>query len=351
GGDIRITIHQNLVFRWVDPAVLPALYTAIRDAGLVTRGAETISDITACPGADTCRLGITSAKGLATALNKALENGMSTYRETARKLKIKISGCPNGCAQHTTSNIGFQGAALAKDGRRVPAEMVFVGGALLGEETRLADSILKIPTRNAPKVVKKLIDVYISERKDDEEHFDLVMKRLGKDHLKGELEELTAIPAYEDAPEFYQDWGHEDQKFDIMTGIKGECAGATVEDKVPDFEAAEKALQQAEAHFMHEDYEVAMLEAYHAMADAAHVPLYSKLVDPFTPAQTTWEFENLFVRTGEVDAKWMDIHEKLEEMVVSEATKERASEMIDWAKEFYEVCREAELQLKNKATA
>ena len=350
GGDIRITIHQNLVLRWVPLEVLPSLYNALHEAGLAATGAETVSDITACPGADTCRLGITSAKGLASELDRAFQNGLGEYTEMAKELKIKISGCPNACAQHTAANIGFQGAATSKDGRRVPSEMVFVGGALKGDETSIAESVIKIPTRNAPKVVKKLLQLYKEEQKNGEP-FNGVMERLGKDRLKEELQEFTHVPSYDEAPEFYRDWGYEDENFDIMTGVKGECAGATVEDKEPSFEDAEASLQQAEAHFIHKDYKISILESYHAMANAAHVPLYSKLVDPFTPSQTTWEFENLFVRTGEIDPKWMDIHERLEDTLQMEPTEELASGMLEMAQEFYEVCRKSEQQLGEKVSA
>ncbi|MDG5767856.1 hypothetical protein QA596_10295 [Balneolales bacterium ANBcel1] len=350
GGDIRITIHQNLVLRGVPLQALPSLFVALRDAGLDRVGAETITDITACPGADTCRLGITSAKGLATALDQSFRNGLGKYAEMARDLKIKISGCPNACAQHTSSNIGFQGAATTKDGRRVPSEMVYVGGALQGSETTLAESIIKIPTRNAPKVVEKLLILYDGERQNGES-FNEAMSRLGKERLKSELEEFTHVPSFEQAPEFYKDWGHEDESFELLTGVKGECAGATVEEKEPSFGEAEASLQQAEAHLIHKDYEVSVLESYHAMANAAHVPLYSKLVDPFTPAQTTWEFENLFVRTGEVDDRWLDIHRKLEDAIRQEPTEEHARAMLEMAREFYEVCREAEKGLSGETVA
>lgn len=350
GGNVRITIHQNLVLRWVPLHVLPSLYAALSEAGLADAGAQTVTDITACPGADTCRLGITSAKGLATALERGFSNGLAKYADLARDLKIKISGCPNACAQHTTANIGFQGAATSKGGRRVPSEMVFVGGSLAGDDTRLAESIIKIPTRNAPKVVGKLLQIYDQERRNGE-HFDLTMMRLGKEYLNGQLQEFTHVPAFEEDPDFYKDWGHEDEQFDIMTGIKGECAGATVEEKVPTFQDAEAALQQAEALHIHKDYEVAILESYKAMSHAAHVPLYTRLVDPFTPAQTIWEFENLFVRTGEVDQKWLDIHDRMEDTVKMEASEELSSEILGLSCEFYDLCQGVEKELKAQAAS
>ncbi len=337
-GRLRITIMQNFALNWVPENALPSLYAALKNVNLAYLGADTFEDITACPGADTCRLGITSAKGLATRLEESLNNGLSEFKELARDLRIKISGCPNACAQHVVANIGFQGAATTKDGRTVPSELVFVGGSLLGGDTRLGDAILKVPTRNAPKVVKKLLEVYRQEKKGSE-HFDLVMQRLGKERLKKELDEFVPIPSFEEDPSFYQDWGHETEKFEIQKGVKGECAGATVEEKIPTFADAEKHLEQAEAYLSHGEYQASVLESYHAMAASAHVPLYVKLIDPFTPDQTLWEFENLFVRTGEADKKWLDIAGHLKEEIHEEPTEDRAFELLDVARAFHADCQ------------
>jgi len=335
--DIRISISQNLILRWVPTEALPALYAALYDINLANPGAESFEDITACPGADTCRLGITSAKGLADTLSEGMKNGLGEFSELSKGLKIKISGCPNSCAQHVSANIGFQGASLAKAGRNVPAEQVYVGGGLYGDDTKLATSIIKVPTRNAPKVVKKLLELYRDEKNGDE-HFDFVMERLGRDRIKEEITEFTQIPTFEEDRSFYQDWGHEEEKFELQKGIKGECAGATVEEKIPTFSDAEKRLQQAEALLKHGEYNTSMMEAYHSCAASAHVPLYSKLVDPFDSEQTIWEFENLLVRTGDADERWLDISGVLKDMLDQEASEELAVEMLEIAKDLYAEC-------------
>lgn len=342
--DIRISISQNLILRWVPIEALPSLYTALKEIDLVNLGPETFDDITACPGADTCRLGITSAKGLATTLFEGMSNGLGNFRELSKDMNIKISGCPNSCAQHVTASIGFQGASLSNEGRNVPAEQVFVGGGLYGDDTRLATSIIKVPTKNAPKVVHKLLELYRDERQGDE-HFDLVMERLGRDRIKEEITEFTDIPSFEEDPLFYEDWGHEEEKFELQKGVKGECAGATVEEKIPTFKDAQKRIQQAEALLKHGEYKTAIMEAYHSCAASAHVPLYTKLVDPFTSEQTMWEFENLLVRTGEADQKWMDVSGVLKDMLDQEASEENAVEMLDTAREFYAECERLQDQL------
>jgi sulfite reductase (ferredoxin) len=344
GGKIRITIQQNFILRWVPEDCLPSLYAALREADLTYLGADTFEDITACPGADTCRLGITSAKGLAARLSNGMTNGLSGYKEMSKDLKIKISGCPNSCAQHVSANIGFQGGSINYQGRTVPAEMVFLGGSLLGDDTRLAMPLKKIPSRNAPKVVKKLLDLYRDE-KEGEEHFDLVMQRLGPDRIKGELDEFTSIPSFEEEPSFYQDWGHAEEKFEVQHGVKGECAGATVEEKIPAFKDAEKHLEKARAFLHHGELKSSIIESYHACSATAHVPLYTKLVDPFTDEQTIWEFENMLVRSGEADDKWIDIAARLKEKLATEPTKEIAEEMLAIANDMHLDCQRIQMNL------
>ena len=343
-GSIRITIQQNFVVRWVPDQSIPSLYADLKEAGISDSGADTFEDVTACPGADTCRLGITSAKGLATKLTSMMDNGLGKYKETLGDLRIKISGCPNACAQHVSASIGFQGASITREGRSVPAEMLFLGGGLYGDDSRLAMPVTKIPTRNAPKVVQRLLEIYERE-KEDGEHFDLTMKRLGAKYIKEAVSEFNEIPSYEDDPDFYTDWGHEEKKFAVQQGVRGECAGVTVEEKIPVFSDAERRLERAQALFLHGDYEACINELYLACSESAHVPLYTKLVDPFTPEQTIWEFENLIVRTGETDEKWFDVSSRLGEYRNGEASASKAIEFLEIAKSFHSDCERVQEQL------
>lgn len=343
-GTLRISILQNLTLRWVPAEVLPSLYNALKDAELASTDVDSFHDITACPGADTCRLGITSAKGLSNKLNKGMTNGLGEFKDITKDLKIKISGCPNSCAQHVVANIGFQGAAISHEGRSVPAEMVSLGGGLKGENTTLGTPIGKVPTRNAPKLVKRLLEIYRDQKQGDED-FDAVMNRLGPKELKPVLKEFADIPSFEEDPDFYKDWGHEHEKFEVQQGVKGECAGATVEEKIPTFAEAEYHIQQAEALLSHGEFEASINEAYTACSASAHVPLYTKLVDPFTAEQTIWEFENLLVRTGEADRKWMDIAEQLKFRKSQTPDEKVATEMLTIARDLHSECEKLQEQL------
>ncbi|MFN0120611.1 MAG: nitrite/sulfite reductase, partial [Blastocatellia bacterium] len=305
---IRVSIEQNLFLPWVRVEDLPALYKDLHGIALGDPGAETIADVTACPGADTCRLGIASAKGLGTAISDAFydDGQLAAYRESYRDLRIKVSGCPNGCAQHAIASIGFHAAAVSQGGRNVPAHLLFLGGQANHGNPRAGHVVGRFPARAAVNVVEALLRLHETEKLPGEE-FNAFIKRLGDERVKAVLEPLKAIPAYEDDPRFYEDYGHENEKFAVRGGLRGECAGTPVAEIIPVIENAQAHLNQAQALLGHGNFEQAQIEAFEAAAAAARVPLYKHLVDPFSAAETLWEFENIFVHSGQTDGAWQDL--------------------------------------------
>ena len=303
---LRISVEQNIYLPWVPAEQLPDLYTTLEELSLAESGAGTIADVTTCPGSDTCRLGIASAKGLGSALGDAFDGSLAKYAELARALRVKISGCPNGCAHHSLANIGFYSAALSHDDRAVPAYFVTVGGAAQPGKAQFGSLLGKYPARNGVQLTETLLALYEQEKLASEE-FNAFVGRVGTERLKQILEPLRQLPSFASDPSFYEDYGHEHESFAVRKGIRGECAGSTVAETVPTIEGARDWLAQAEALVYHKEYEGALLAAYEAAAAAARVPLYQKLVDPFTADEALWEYENLFVLSGLTQGTWVGI--------------------------------------------
>ena len=116
-------------FRWVKTSDVPEFYRHLAAAGLGLAGAGTIADVASCPGAESCRLAVTQSRGL----GKTLETHLRAHPEIAAKapdLKIKMSGCPNGCGQHHIAGLGFQGSIRKLGDRVVPQYFVMVGGGV-----------------------------------------------------------------------------------------------------------------------------------------------------------------------------------------------------------------------------
>ncbi|MDX2032511.1 MAG: nitrite/sulfite reductase [Blastocatellia bacterium] len=339
-GELRVSIEQNLFLPWVRVEDLPELYAALRAASLGDAGAETVADVTACPGADTCRLGIASAKGLGSAISESFFTGpLAPYLEANRDLRIKVSGCPNGCAQHAVAGIGFHAAALSQGGRNVPSHLLFLGGQANHGRPRAAKIYGKFPARNAIGVVETLFQLHAAEKLADESFNDF-LERIGDQRVKDALEPLRAIPSFEAHPEFYDDYGHENERFTVRSGVRGECAGTTIAEVVPVFENAHERLLQAAAHLHHQNYEQALIEAYEAAAAAARVPLYQKLVDPFTSLEALWEFENLFVLSGRTNGAWKNLSEQFERLKVDAQDEPTAQAAIETAREFVRYAEE-----------
>lgn len=334
-GELRTSIGQNVFLPWVREERLLDVYRALKQIEIGEEGVGTVVDVTTCPGSDTCRLGIASAKGLGTAISDSFNNGLGKYRELARDLKIKISGCPNGCAQHSVANIGFHAAALSHEGHTVPAYLVSLGGQIDPNSAQIAQLIGKFPAKNCTHVIKTLLRLYNDERNADEQ-FNEFLQRVGEQRLRHELEAWREVPA--DDLSFYDDYGHENERFAVRQGVKGECAGATVAPSVPTIEQSRELLAQGDAFFYHKEYAHAILAAYEAAAAAARVPLYQRLVDPFTDDEALWEFENLFVLSGQTEGEWQQLSSRFIELKGYDPTEIAASTLLTKARAFVNYC-------------
>jgi sulfite reductase (ferredoxin) len=338
-GEARVSIDQNLFLPWVRAGDLPALYDALRELELAEAGAGTATDVTTCPAADTCRLGIASAKGLGSALSTALEPGgeLVAYADLIRDVKIKISGCPNGCAQHAIADIGFHSAAMTENKRTVPSYLLFLGGQYGMDGAAIGHVVGRYPAKNCVKVVETLLALFRAERQGGET-FTACITRLGDERIEQALEPHRAVRSFEDDPTFYQDWGHANERFVVRSGVKGECAGTTIAEKMPSAADAQEALAQAEAYFAHKEYGAAIFAGYDAAAAAARVPLYKRLVDPFTSEQALWEFENIFVLSGQVDGEWGELLSDVARLKQAAPDESTARAIIDRARALGAFC-------------
>lgn len=166
-GSVRVTAVQNVVFRWVRREDVPSLYRSLHAAGLGLPDADSIADVTSCPGAESCKLAVTQSRGLGQALEQHLR-ATPALIEMARALDIKVSGCPNGCGQHHIATIGFQGSLRKIDGRAVPQYFIQIGGGIDADRTTFGRLAAKVPARRAPQALERLVKLYAVEKTDGE---------------------------------------------------------------------------------------------------------------------------------------------------------------------------------------
>ncbi|MCS7206588.1 MAG: nitrite/sulfite reductase [Dehalococcoidia bacterium] len=229
GGRARVTQEQNLALRWVPEGSLYAVWKALKEINLAEPGVNTITDVVACPATDSCKLGITSAMGVAKALRETFASSNGLLEDPLiQKLHIKISGCPNGCAQHHIASIGLHGAAMkGPGGEQVPAYEVFLGGVYGGadiEGTRFGQRLpgVKIPAKRVPEFMRALLAFYKEKRLEGEE-FPQFVARIGLKPLEEVATAFKDIPPLSDRTvDLYMDWART-TLFKVERG-EGECS-------------------------------------------------------------------------------------------------------------------------------
>ncbi len=275
GDNVRTTVEQNIVLRWVPESELPALYSDLKAIGLAEPGAGTIVDVTACPGTDTCKLGVSSSRGLAAELRRDLAAKSVYLDENVGNLRIKVSGCFNACGQHHIADLGFWGVQRKVGGATVPHFQVVLGGEFTHNAGSNGLAIGAVPSKNIPKVVHRLTGEYAAGRGKGES-FQGFIGRTGKAKLRALLEDLIAVPSAAEDVSFYSDWG-DPRTYSIGDLGMGECAGEVVPLAQFGLAAAERQvfegqvlLDQGESHKAAEKAYQAMLQAAEALTRTVH---------------------------------------------------------------------------------
>ena len=217
---LRVTVDQDLVFRWVKTSDIPEFYRHLAAAGLGLAGAGTIQDVASCPGAESCRLAVTQSRGL----GKTLETHLRAHPEVAAKapdLKIKMSGCPNGCGQHHIAGLGFQGSIRKLGDRVVPQYFVMVGGGVDDQGAKFGRLAAKVPARRMTDVVDRLVDLY-ARTHNDGESATAFFQRVEVGTIKTTLADLEKLEPQDALPDDFIDLG-ETAAF-APEVMDGECA-------------------------------------------------------------------------------------------------------------------------------
>lgn len=296
GGNVRTTVDQNLVLRWVPQNKLIDLYNELKAIGLGTGNAGTIVDITSCPGTDTCKLGIASSRGLAGELRERLAVQSANMDQAIRDLKIKISGCFNSCGQHHVADIGFYGNSRNIGGYTVPHFQVMLGGMWVENAGSYGLAMGAVPSKRVPDLLDAITRRYASERQ-GEETFQKWCERIGKKALKAIVDQFTAVPPHTENPDFYTDWGDPRQYTIGDLGV-GECAGEIV--SLASFGFSQAEAEAFEAQLLLDDgkYREADEKAYMVMLRAAHTLVQLQWQDvPTDPTTVVNEFRTRFVDT------------------------------------------------------
>jgi sulfite reductase (ferredoxin) len=293
---VRTSVEQNFVLRWISKADLPALYEDLKTAHLANPEAHHIEDIVACPGTDTCKLGISSSRGLAAELRRHLAAQAYNMDESIKDLHIKISGCFNSCAQQHVADMGFYGVGRKVGNYMVPHFQMVLGGQWENNGGAYGLPVVALPSKNVPTAVDRLAGKYLKERQKGEAFKDFIA-RAGKVAIKNSLEDLLKPPSYEEDRSYYSDWGDPREYTTGDVGV-GECAGEVV--SLIDFDLAQAEREAFEAQVALDEGkpQKAGELAYWAMLHAAKGLVKTEFLDvKEEPALIVEEFRRRFYDT------------------------------------------------------
>lgn len=213
---VRASTSQDLVIPWVPLGIVPEIYEGLTTLDLATPGARTISDVTGCPGATTCNLGITRSLTLAEVLSREFAGELDPE---VQKIRIKISGCPNSCGQHHIADVGLYANARKVDGRQAPYYQLMLGGDVSANGIRFARQVLALPARRVPPALRALVSFYLRDRATGEP-FRVWVTRTSDEAIVGELRPF--IEASTEDLDLFVDWG-DLETYSLKLG-RGECA-------------------------------------------------------------------------------------------------------------------------------
>jgi sulfite reductase beta subunit-like hemoprotein len=212
---VRIAVNQDLVIPWVPFDRVRAIYNDLHELDLAMPGARTISDVTGCPGATTCNLGITRSLTLAEVLSREL-NGYTDPE--IQKLRIKISGCPNSCGHHHIADIGFYGNVRKISEQQAPYYQLLLGGKVDANGVRFARQIMAVPARPIPAIIRELLAFYQHDRRAAEAFSDWVGRTPDRT-ISARLQRFADVNA--NSEDIFVDWG-DTETYSLKLG-RGEC--------------------------------------------------------------------------------------------------------------------------------
>lgn len=171
-GEVRSTHNQNLLLSDVKQGDLYALWCQLKSNDLATANINTLTDMICCPGLDFCGLANATSIPLAKEITDRFND--LDYLYDLGDIKIKMSGCMNGCAHQSVGHIGILG--VDKKGEEW---YQFTLGGSSEEDASLGQRLGRaIPKDKVLETVETLIDVFKEHRYEDE-LFLATVRRVG----------------------------------------------------------------------------------------------------------------------------------------------------------------------------
>ncbi len=343
GNEIRLTLRQDILIRHVKEELLPFFYNELEKINFVNIGYNSTQDITACPGTDTCNLGIASSTGITKELEKILSKEFPHYVNN-KDITIKISGCMNACGQHSIAQIGFQGMSIKAGKIIAPGLQVLLGGGILGNgKGQFADKVIKIPSKKGPDALRVLLNDYEKYTATSESYISYY-NRQGKNYFYQLLKPLSDVSNLKN--EDLIDWGHSEAYIKAI-GV-GECAGVIIDLVTTLLFESEEKIKNAEEAIKLNQWADSIYYNYSALINTAKAVLIGENLKTNTQAGIVKDFDQYFVES-ELIALDQSFSSLIYQIKTTEPTEQFAYSYLKDTQNFYALIDQLRLNaLKNE---
>ncbi|MBT8296986.1 MAG: HEPN domain-containing protein [Maribacter sp.] len=295
-GELRLSLRQNILIPYVKEELIPFFYVELEKLGFAHAGYNRALDITACPGTDTCNLGIASSTGIAKELERVIKAEYPDYINNP-DVVIKISGCMNACGQHNMANIGFQGMSIrTRDKLVAPALQVLLGGGNIGNGNgKFADKIIKVPSRRGPEALRLILNDFDANASGAD--YTTYYETKGKPYFYELLKPLGTMDNLNQ--DDFIDWGTE-ERYQKAIGI-GECAGVVIDLIATLLFESEEKIQSAASTYQEGKWAASIYHSYSSMVNSAKALLTAEKTKTNTHASIIKDFDEIFVASNRLN--------------------------------------------------
>jgi sulfite reductase (ferredoxin) len=300
---IRLAFNQNLHIINIPEAYLGYIFNGLSSFHTLSTLPVIISNMIACTGAATCRLGLCLPRGVLPETAQLLLDSDLNLDELD-DFKIHVSGCPNTCGRHHSGDIGLFGRVGRKDKVSFPAYNFLAGAVIQDGEATFAKKVTDVAAKHAPEMLFKVVELWLA-KKSEFETFRAFVDGEGAELIKAiALSFKETVPTLEENNEFYVDWGATKQ-FSVLHGQTAECSAGVFDMIDVDAKDIKESLA-AYADVLEVDQPEAL---YHLSFIASRMLLVTRNIDVKTDEQAFRMFDTHFIEAHLVSDEFRPVVE------------------------------------------
>ena len=242
---LRCGPDQNFYLRNIPERFLPNLHSLLTACATLSDKPPLYGKLVPCTGAQTCQVGINRPRPAAQAVFKALDQADFPLPDD---VQIRISGCPNSCANHWLGDLAFYGRVRHIQGRSVPTYNVLGNGGIRQGQLQLAEEVGWVHSFDLPRFVVEVMKMYADFKAETPSaDFNHWWSNGGKEAVAALCaDQYNSIPSFAEDKNYYFDQGA-DQLFSVKDMGRAECSAGMYDMIEVDEKEIKKLLREVES--------------------------------------------------------------------------------------------------------